>query len=216
MPSPKSGFPRETVALVLSTFLRRAALVPTLVVLTTVTRAEPNQTQAVPLRRWYNKIQAVAAKYRKAGSTAQTDIARGQLIDTLDESHNGRKITFATEVQNVTWKDGTASITVEPELGVPREPTPRHPLRLNRSSTLDVVAIEDQALQIKPGARLTFTGVLTFHPRKWGAVGRATKSQQMYSLRHKYLGGVYLGTFTSTDYEIKINNEPFAGRWTGE
>ena len=43
---------------------------------------------------------------------------------------------------------------------------------------------------------------------------RSTKSQQLHDLRHAYLLGSYLGTFTTSWYRITIDGEQVKGTWS--
>ena len=105
-----------------------------------------------------------------------------------------------------------AKIFTEPEF-VTSKPSLRQPLRIVRSQPIEITMTQEEAIHIQPGTWLTFTGELKFHPQKYGAVGRSTESQQMYDLRHEYLGGGYLGTFTTTKFECTIDGEKANCRW---
>jgi len=169
----------------------------------------------VTLPRWCAQMQYAAAKIRPGDSKLKTDDIRTTYIEQIADSQAGRTLRVRSKVKEVTWKEGVATITIEPE--IPKtKPLPRTPLRINRVLNFDIKATKEEALAIRSGAAFELTGVLQFHPRRWGAVGTATKSQQLYDLRHEFLGGGYLGTFTTQSYDVAIGGKTYPGAWNVE
>ena len=111
------------------------------------------------------------------------------------------------------WKNGIAEVYTELELPLDARPNPRQPLRMTRSLPIELDLSQAESAAIKPGEWLVFTGKLIFHPMRVGAVGRSTNTQQMYDVRHEYLGGGYLGTFTSKEYAVEIDGKNVKCRW---
>ncbi|EMI41713.1 hypothetical protein RRSWK_05810 [Rhodopirellula sp. SWK7] len=164
------------------------------------------------MKRWVLAIQKTGASYRKANTKAATDLERASLIDAIRDEFSGRSLTFRTKIREVRWKNGIAQVLTEPEFLVAK-PSLMKPLRIVRSQPFEFEMPQETAVRIQPGTWLKFTGELEFHPRRYGAVGRSTDSQQMYDLRHEYLSGGYLGTFTTTHFSCTIDGVDAKPRW---
>ena len=170
------------------------------------------KTKPLAAKKWFKKIQAIGADYEKGDTQAQADLARSQLIESIANSMDGSAIKIRTKIREVRWRKGFAEVRTEREYDT--KLGKKTPLRIVRITPIEIKMTQVEAAAIVPGQRLEFNGQLKFHPRRWGAVGRSTNSQQMYDLRHEYLGGLYLGTFTSTNYECLINGKKVQPRWT--
>ncbi|WP_253159338.1 hypothetical protein [Stieleria tagensis] len=178
--------------------------------------AEPvagEANDAVPVRKWLNSIQKLGASYQPGKTTIATDIQRDELISAIAKKFDGSAILIKAKVKDVQFRDGVASISTEPEFGSQPKRSMSWPLILNRSERLELAISKAEAAAIDPGDLLEFTGQLKFHQRRWGAVGRTTNSQQLYSVRHEYLKGLFLGTFTATKCRCKIDGKPVACVW---
>ena len=175
--------------------------------------ADPSPPKADTAKKWYREIQKLGASYKKASTQAKTDLLRSKLIEDLKKQFDGRTLQFQTKVREVRWKKGIAEIYTAPEIPFSAKISPRIPLKINRGQPIELDLTQEEAAAIQPGDKLQFTGQLIFHPRKWGAVGRSTKSQQLYSLRHEFLLGGFLGTFTTKKFEVKIKGEKVPCHW---
>lgn len=175
--------------------------------------AAPKSKKVKPLvaKKWIKKIQAIGAEYEKGDTQAQADLARSQLVESIAKSLDGSAIKIRTKIKEVSWEKGFANVLTEREYD--SKVGKQTPLRITRNTPIEIKMTQVEAAAIVPGQRLEFNGQLKFYPRRWGAVGKATSSQQMYALRHEYLGGGYLGTFTSTNFECFIDGKKVQPRW---
>ena len=181
----------------------------------TIEKAEITKpTKPKSAKKWFGELQAVGRKYQKGETIAQTDVARSELIQNITTDLNGSSMKFRTKVREVKWKDGIAKISTQLEFST--EVDRRSPLRITRVAPIEIEMTQDEAAKIIPGQRIEFSGELTFHPRRWGAVGVATSSQQMYSLRHEFIAGGYLGTFTSSNFRCTIDGNDVTPRWAAK
>ncbi len=169
-----------------------------------------------PLATWLTQIQILAGKHRKGDTQAKTDAAFADFKAALAREHDGRKIQFTATIKDVKWKDGIATITTDAEYGKLPAPTPAAPLSLYRSHPFEVLMPHADALAIKAGTTLRFTGSVTFRPGQWLFLTTATKSQPLYTLRHEYLSNAYAGTFTSSDGRFQIKGKEYLSRWGKE
>ena len=174
----------------------------------------PKPAKPKSAKKWFGELQAVGRKYQKGETIAQTDVARNELIQNITADLDGSSIKFRTKVREVKWKDGIAKISTQLEFST--EVDRRSPLRITRVAPIEIEMTQDEAAKIAPGQRIEFSGELTFHPRRWGAVGVATSSQQMYSLRHEFIAGGYLGTFTSSKFICTIDGNDVTPRWVAK
>jgi hypothetical protein len=164
------------------------------------------------IKKWLLNVQEVGAKYGKGSTKAETDLRIEALTKEFTNKFDGSVIEFRTRIREVKWKDGVATVTTQDELPLPKSPTAAMPFSFIRTP-LEFDMDQEQATKIKPGDWLTFKGKLKFHPGKWGNVGSSTKSQQLYTLRHHFLGVGYLGTFTTTEYECQIDKVDVVEHW---
>jgi len=167
--------------------------------------------KVVAAKKWFGSLQSIGRDHQKGETVAQTDVARKKLIEEITKKLSGSSIKFRTKVRGVQWRDGIAKVTTQLEFST--KVTKKTPLLIDRSQPFEIVMTQAEAAAIKPGDKFEFQGRLTFHARRWGAVGTATHSQQMYSLRHKYISGGYLGTFTSNGFECSIDGKTVVPRW---
>jgi len=165
------------------------------------------------LTTWITQLQTLAGKHRKGDTTAASDAAARAFSDAVVKEHDGKQIQFSVAIKDVKWKDEIATITTEAEYGKLPAPTATAPLRLYRVTPFEVRMTEVEALAIKAGTKLRFTGRLTFHPGQYGAVGATTKSQQLYEIRHEYLGALTGGTFTSNECTYHIGGKQYRSKW---
>lgn len=164
-------------------------------------------------KRWYLNIQKTGAAYKKSPTIAENDLVRAKLVERIAKDFDGRSIRFRAKVKDVKWKKGIAEIRTETEFPFAKSPTQRQPLRINRFLPFELQMTQEEAVAVRKGQWLEFTGRMKFHPYRHGAVGRSTSTQQLYDLRHEYLGGGYLGTFTATEVACTINGEDVVSRW---
>ncbi len=170
------------------------------------------KTKPDSIKKWMLSVQKIGAKYGKGSTQLETERRIEAMIAEFTKEIDGSVIEFKVQIQEVKWKDGVATVTTQNELPLPKSPTAAMPFSFLRSA-LEFDMVQDAAAKLKPGDWLTFKGKLKFHPGRWGSVGVATKSQQMYTLRHKFLGVGYLGTFTTTEYACQIDREDVVGHW---
>lgn len=171
--------------------------------------------EPLPVATWQMRVQTLGAKYRKGDTDAATQLARDQMIEAFTKQwQEPATLQVTATIRNVRWKDGVAEVYTERELG-PHKTTPQTPITLSRGTPFQMRMTQEEAGAIKAGATMRFEGTLAFHPRRYGAVGAATKSQQLYTLRHHYLA-TYIGTFTSSDCTFTIGGRKYQSRWAGE
>jgi hypothetical protein len=169
-----------------------------------------------PLSSWITQLQTLAGRHRKGDTQAQTDATFEAFVAALAKEHEGRAIQFTTTIKDVKWKDGIATLVTEDEYGKLPAPTPGAPLRIFRSHPFELRMSQADAVAIKAGTALRFTGRVNFHAGRWGTVGTATKSQQLYTLRHQYLNQGFAGTFTSSDGKYQVGGTEYPSRWATE
>lgn len=172
-----------------------------------------DQNKPETMKRWYHRIQHLGSQFQPGETTAQTELRRSQFVEQVKQQFDGRKLIFKSKVANVNWKDGIASIQIEAELPFGAIPTEERPLKLNRIKSFDIKLTREAAASIQKGMSFEILATMTFHPYQWGAVGPANDAQQLYSIRHKYLRGNFLGTFTTNTYRIKIAGKEVQPVW---
>lgn len=170
-------------------------------------------TRTLSTSKWYQMMQRLGNKYEKGETGAETKKRWADLVDAIAAANQNVTLIWSAKIKDVRWKEGVAGIYTEVSLDVTKITRKDEKLRLFRTLPFELKMTQSQAIKVKKGMTMKFKGKLIFHPRKWGAVGRATKSQQLYTVRHKTLGGASLGTFTSKEYQCKINNTAFQGVW---
>jgi hypothetical protein len=171
---------------------------------------------AVPEQSWIEDMQEIASQFQKGATTAETDKSITDLIERLKQTQTDREIEVAAVVKNVKWRNGVATIsTMREQIEKPADPLSK-PLRVYQTYEFEIKASQDEAIAIKPDMPLTFRGRLIFHPSRWGAVGRSTKSQQICTLKHEALTNHHLETFTAKQYEIKIDGRLYPGLWSAK
>lgn len=175
---------------------------------------EPPREEPKPQKvsRFFAELQRVGDSYEKGSTMAATKLAQKKLVAQIDDEFNGRLVKFTTKVHGVTWKDGVAEVTTEAEFPTANE-RGKSSIQVMRSQPFELLMGEEDAAAIEPGDKVEFVGRLDFHPWRWGAVGRATKTQQMYNLRHQSLGPGYLGTFTTSEFAIELNGKEVVPKW---
>ncbi len=178
--------------------------------------SETDNVKALSINHWLRKLQATGRILNdKATTDAAKSIARKELVEEISKSFDGTKVEFRTRVTSVKWKDGIAKVSTQVEFQ--SKTSKRSPLIVERSQPIELELTEDEAAKIAPGARLKFEAKLKFHPRRWGLVGQATSSQQMYGLRHKLFGNTgHVGTFTTTEFTCSINGKEMTPRWVAK
>jgi hypothetical protein len=119
---------------------------------------------------------------------------------------------MVSTVREVRWKDGVAEVYTESFLRKPASGAGRRALKVSRTRPFELTMDEASAAAIRPGARIVFDGRLDFQTGRWGAVGRAMKQQQLYTLNHIELGGLPLGTYTSPNAKILIDGKSYPNR----
>jgi len=179
---------------------------------TGIMAAEPPPA-AVSFETWRKELRQIAARYTKGETTAQTDAACIALREEIAKTQAKRRIQISATVADVKWKESYTVIRISFD----DKPKPKRsistPLQMSRDVEFRVAMTQDEALKIKPGMRFTIDGVLTFHPDRWGAVGISTSSQQICTLRHEDFPTSWIGTFTTTKYDITIDGKPVRGSW---
>ena len=169
---------------------------------------------AVPEQRWIEDMQAIASQFQKGATTAETEKSVTDLIERLKQTQANRAVEVVVVVKDVKWRNGVATISTKREqIEKPADPLSK-PLRLYQTYEFELNASQAEAIAIKPEMPLVFRGRLIFHPSKWGAVGRSTKSQQICTLKHSAFPNHHLGTFTAKQYEIKIDGRLYPGHWS--
>ncbi|MEX2213205.1 MAG: hypothetical protein WD768_03695 [Phycisphaeraceae bacterium] len=169
-----------------------------------------------PLSTWIAQVQVLGAKHRKGETSVQSDAAFTALLDAFEKEFKDKRIQFTVKIKNVKWRDGVAELSTEGELGEQPKASAERPMRIFRGAPIELRMSQEEAAAIKAGALLRFTGTLTYNRGKWGAVGAETKSQQLYTVRHEYLGGAaFVGTFTCGDGEYQVGLKRFVSRWDG-
>ena len=165
-------------------------------------------------KKWVSELQRVGREHRKGKTSAATDLVRAKLIKKIAETMDGNSIKFRTKVREVRWKKGIASVFTEATFDAKK--TKRNPIILSRTLPFEIMMTQAEAAAIVPGQRFEFRGKLKFHPGKWGSVGPSTNSQQLYTIRHESIGSLFLGTFTTTDYECTIDRIAVKPRWASD
>ena len=207
------------IALLLANLLASPALAQELVPKHSTTEkaekpGEPKvevKPKPVSIKKWLAGVQRLGRTYDAGETDVQRSLSRASLIDELSEGSNGVWIKFRTKVKKVSWKDGFASVTTVQEFK--NTVSKKTPLRVTRLQPIELTMTQEEAAAIKPGEKFEFIGKLKFHPGKWGLVGKAVGAQQMYEVRHKYLGGGYLGTFTATDLQCTLGRKQVQPRY---
>lgn len=167
--------------------------------------------KTVSTKKLFGELQKLGREYSKGGTSIQTETARAELVERIAEVAEGKKLKLRSRVREVRWKDGFAQIYTEPTFS--SKVSRKAPLRISRLLPFEIEMTQAEAGEIAVGTRFDFEGVLEFHPLKWGAVGPSIGAQQMYDLRHEYLGGGYLGTFTTKEYEIEVGGATVTPHW---
>ena len=178
------------------------------------TASSKSAQKPTSVKKWVSKLQRVGREHRKGETSAATDLARTELIKEITETMDGSSIKFHAKVREVRWKKGIASVFTEATFDGKK--SKRNPIILSGTLPFEIVMTQAEAAEIAPGQRFEFRGKLKFHPRKWGAVGPSTKSQQLYTIRHESIGSLFLGTFTTTDYECTIDRIAVKPRWASD
>lgn len=166
----------------------------------------------VSIRKWMLDAEEICAKYGKASTVAETNARIEAMVNEFADKMDGSIIEFKVQIKEVKWKDGFAYVNTLNELPLPKSASPAMPLSITKSE-YQFEMQQSEATKIKPGAWLSFKGKLKFFKGKWGNVGISEHAQQMYTLRHKFLGVGFLGTFVTNEYECEIDRKPVKGRW---
>lgn len=181
-------------------------------VVTFVAVCPQTETRPESFVRWQLSLQKLAASFRPKETDVQNKRTTVELIEAIDESTDGVWVEFKSRIKEVKWKEGSATIKTLYEIKS-ANPTARAPLKLNRSQPFEFAMKEVEASSIRVGDWITIRCKLEFHPRRWGAVGRATHSQQLWDIRYPDLTNIYLGTFTTSEYACTIKRQEFKGTW---
>lgn len=177
-----------------------------------VVEDDGKQEKPISIKKWLLDAQEICGKYGKGPTKAESDARNETMRDEFAEKMDGRVIEFKVQITEVKWKDGVAFVRTGNELPLPKSPIPSMPLTLSRPE-LEFNMTQAEATKIKPGDWLTFKGKLKFIRGEWGSIGGTHKAQQMYTVQHKFLGVLYLGTFITTEYECEIDKNPVEERW---
>ncbi len=172
--------------------------------------------RVVSLETWFRELQSIGAKYRKGKTEVENKAAVNAFVEEIKASQEGKRVRFAAVLNNVTWKDGLATISFEIPTDKSTSPTAQMPLRISRFGDWQIKVDQKTALAFKPQMVFKFEGTVKFHPWKWGSVGPSANAQQLHSFSHDKLNTSYIGTFTTQDYEISINGKAYQGRWHKE
>ena len=164
----------------------------------------------MPVRKFLIELQKLGARYGRGQNSAATSAATTELISRIDTEFSGRQLTFTVPVTNVKWEDDVATIRVT--YGGARSRR-KLPLKITPHADFQVRMGQQEAQAIRPKTPLKFTGKIQFQRGRWGAVGKATGTQKLHTLRHNDLPGASLGTFTSQSYTIAIGRQEYPGVW---
>lgn len=163
------------------------------------------------IEQWYIAVQKFGLQYGKKETEAATKQEYERFIEEFTREFDQQRIKFRTRVKEVRWKEGVAHISTESTL--PTQRAKQKSLNITRTSSFEVKMTEEEAVAIKPGMLFDFDGVLEFQRRIYSGLPR---EQALYSLTTSRFGPgfIFVGTFITTQYEIRINGNEYPGRWS--
>ncbi len=165
------------------------------------------------IEQWYIAVQKFGLQYGKKETQAATKQEYERFIEEFTKEFDQQRIKFRTRVKEVRWQEGVAHISTESTL--PTQRAKQKSLSIDQTTSFDVKMTEEEAVAIKPGMLFDFDGALEFQPRNYSGL---PQEQRLYSLTTNRFGSGFInvGTFTSTQYEIRINGKDYPGRWSKE
>jgi hypothetical protein len=165
--------------------------------------------------RWQNGLQAIARQYKKGPTQIQNDLNRQKLIEEITELDEVT-IQLSAKVREVRWNNGIAEVYTESFLPNKSPKAPQPPMSIYRSLPIELKIDQATAAEILPGMLLKFRGPLVFQKGKYGAFGRTLGEQQMFTIRHRDLTSLPIGTYTSPGCEITFGRSSYPSRWRTE
>ena len=171
--------------------------------------------KVMPAGKWYAALQKLGAKFPRGATTAERDKNRADFVDALERALDGRTITWSGTVRNVKWKGGIAEVAAYSSREIAKiADNKTDTVRVSGPTPFKLVASQDEAMRIKPGMLLKFKASVVFQRGMPDPILGTVGKQRLFMFTHRGNGGI-AGVITTTDYQVKIENRSFWGRWDG-
>lgn len=169
--------------------------------------------RAVTLATWYASVARAGRQPHRPKTGVGHEEYHQEVLASLQQACSGKHIKFASEVVNVYWKDGIATVYLEDPMPAVRESGRGRNLSMTfQARSVEVICTQEEATQICPKARVMVNAIVDFYDTTKNPVFSSSRRISLFDVKQKHSHVLV----SSKDYRIRIAGREYQGRWAIE